>query len=172
MLQKLCFIGTPDAQEQNILASLQQQHYRVDILTNPDDIYQYIALVFPDIVVFSSTQVGTRILKLFRQLRHIKRVRVIVCHDQELQAFADKGHRYRSRADKTSEGMQELLNWSAKILMPEKPHQRTTTVVLPPRMRPSRPKPPTNYPPRPQQETQSVGIWNTILMKFKGSLAR
>lgn len=110
----LFFVGMPDRWEQMLLSTLHEQ-YTVQMLENATVVYQHIALTMPSILFFSTTQRNTATLRLFRQLRRLEHLCVVVCHTQTMQVFLGKGYPHRCWLPKNPTGMYSLLNWIVQI---------------------------------------------------------
>jgi hypothetical protein len=118
------FIGSPDQQEQILLASLEATH-RIYMLDCPGSAYQYMARMLPEVVIFSSRQADTETLKFFRQLRRIGRVSTVVCTERELQGFAGKKYRRQRSIQKDPSGLATLIKWLVLINTVEKFDRQT-----------------------------------------------
>jgi DNA-binding NtrC family response regulator len=110
----LFFVGTPDSWEKTILAVLEKS-WHVHMFDNAADVYKHIVHLIPDVIMFSFNMNDTSALKLFRQLRRLDRVCVLICRGHEIQAFVDKEYQHQRRLAKTPEGFRRLFQWAHHI---------------------------------------------------------
>jgi hypothetical protein len=108
------FVGIPSEQEQVLLMVLSER-YHVYMLDHASGAYQQMVHRIPDVVIFASNQSNTTALKLFRQLRRLERVGVIVSGTQKIQGFA--GRRYQRRRDALNNqaSFRALLDWLDRL---------------------------------------------------------
>jgi hypothetical protein len=102
------FIGTPNDQEQELLGIVRDTH-QIYMLDSPSLVYEYMAMVVPDMIMFSVNQADTSTLTLFRQLRRVEGMRLIVCEDQDLQLFSGRRYHGRYSPPKSVEELEILL---------------------------------------------------------------
>jgi hypothetical protein len=104
------FVGVPSAQERELLAIIGES-YQVYTLDHASAAYQQMVHVIPDLVVFAANQSNTSALKLFRQLRRLERVSVIVSGTQSIQGFVGKRYQRRRDAPNDPAGCHAILDW-------------------------------------------------------------
>jgi hypothetical protein len=104
------FVGIPSDQEQELLMILSES-YHVYALDHASAAYQQMVHVIPDLVVFTANQSNTTALKLFRQLRRLERVSVIVAGRQTIQGFMGKRYQRRRDAPNDQAGFRAILDW-------------------------------------------------------------
>lgn len=138
------FVGMPDDQERSLI-SLLEQHYILSLLEGVAGVYRHIALVVPDMLFLASSQSGTEGLRLFRQLRHLPRICVVVCQEDTCQAFLGKGYQYRCSVEKNEPGLQSILTWTTTLRAQKEVSSRPSPLILPPRRR-TIPSPPSPVP--------------------------
>jgi hypothetical protein len=108
------FIGVPGEDEGKLLNYLEES-YHVHIFEQASDVYKYLALMFPHVVVFAKNQSDMQSLLFFRQLRRLERVCVIVCLEEKIEGFTGKNYLHRKRATKDEAGLQQILGWAKMI---------------------------------------------------------
>jgi PleD family two-component response regulator len=113
--ESLLFIGEPDRRELSLLRGLRgtlQVKQVSDVMTA----YRNIAKSLPDFVFFSVSQQNTDTLRLFRKLKRIDRLCVVVCHDTDMQAFIGKGYSNRCWLPKSIPGATVLQSWKTQMI--------------------------------------------------------
>lgn len=108
------FVGIPSEQEQVLLMVLSER-YQVYMLDHASGAYQQMVHRIPDVVIFASNQSNTTALKLFRQLRRLERVGVIVSGTQKIQGFAGRRYQRRRDAPSSQAGFRALLDWLDRL---------------------------------------------------------
>src|SRR5512145_2335679 len=102
------FVGAPDEQEQRMLSILRQM-YSVYLLENASALYQQMSFTMPELIMFSGHQPDTMMLKLFRRLRRIERICVIVSENEKLYGFVGKKHHRQYSMPQNVIELQRLL---------------------------------------------------------------
>jgi hypothetical protein len=106
------FIGTPGEDELPLIAAL-GANTELTIIEHAPDVYRHLAHALPSVIVFSSRHYDTTMLRLFRQLRRLEQICVVVRDRTELLAFAGKQYTWRKTMPYHPTSVPRLLAWWA-----------------------------------------------------------
>lgn len=169
------FVGDTD-NEERVVVDFLASTYCLRQFEEPRQVYQHLAQNVPHILMFSKQVMGTQALKLFRQLRHVEQVCVMVCQNTDIYAFAGKGHEHRSSAPNTQNGVQSLLDWSKRMSSHEISYPHPSTILLPPwnhnrsvpiRKSVDQTQQPDIQSPYRRPLSQPTRFWGGLMMMFK-----